>query len=45
MNRWETINDTAARLKVPGGWIYRVFANPYAGSPEMSCVFVPEAAE
>lgn len=45
MNRWETVNDTTSRLKVPGGWLYRVFDHPYSGEKEMGCVFVPEVAE
>nr|WP_250808753.1 hypothetical protein [Neorhizobium tomejilense] len=43
MERWETVNDTTARLKEPGGWVYRIFNHNYGyGEKEMSCVFVPE---
>ncbi|SCW77149.1 hypothetical protein SAMN02927900_04775 [Rhizobium mongolense subsp. loessense] len=39
--RWETVNDTTSRLKVPGGWIYKIKSHSYS-DPEIACVFVPE---
>ena len=42
MHKWEHIDDTTSRLKVPNGWIYRIFSHPYGGEKEMGTVFVPE---
>jgi len=49
--KWELVTDGDARtafdcvhrLRVPGGWIYRVFlTEPGGHNPSLSTVFVPE---
>lgn len=40
MSGWEDVCDATARLKVPGGWLYRVY---HAG--RVSVVFVAEAVK
>jgi hypothetical protein len=45
---WEEVNGSTARLRVPGGWIYRVLAPGNVGSwsgesgARIACVFVPD---
>lgn len=44
--RWEYIAERTYRLKVPGGWLYRVDAESFGNSaprPSSLC-FVPEPA-
>lgn len=46
--RWERINEQygteTARMKAPGGWLYRTIVPPYGetGANAVAMVFVPE---
>lgn len=39
---WETVTDKTARLRVPGGWLYRHTESTYGGVPAIAFVKTPD---
>lgn len=45
-DEWQQLKDDhgckTAKMKVPGGWLYRTIANAFGANPSVVMVFVPD---